>query len=167
MPLKELLLQFVLIMNSYLRYSNVYCNSSKKIKISTKIFLWWERKIITMGCIICFNDSGCEGGPVTRNNVSEFILYVVGIPVSWWSKALRSRTLSSSEAECVALFKFVKEMIFMIQLLPSINISGKLPVIVSVDHVWVLFLWLVTLLQWTRHVDIRYEYFNEYVGDGS
>ena len=35
--------------------------------------------------IECFSDSNYAGDPVSRQSISGFILYVVGIPVSWQS----------------------------------------------------------------------------------
>ena len=55
---------------------------------------------------ICFSDSNYVGNPVTRS-VSGFILYVLGVPMFLQSKAERSMTLSSQEAEWVALLETI------------------------------------------------------------
>ena len=52
-------------------------------------------------------------------SVSDFILYVFGVPVFLQSKVQKSVTLSSSDAEWVAYSMHVKEAMFMIQLLDS------------------------------------------------
>ena len=49
-------------------------------------------------------------------------------------------TLSSSETEWFALSEAVKEIVFVLQLLESINIKVKLPVIVCVDSVGAIFM---------------------------
>ena len=46
-----------------------------------------------------FSNSNYEGDWVTKRCISEFILYDIHLPVYWRSKAQRSITLSSSEAE--------------------------------------------------------------------
>jgi len=56
----------------------------------------------------CFSDSDYAGDPDSRRSVSVFILYVCGVPISWRSKGQRSVTLSSTEAELVALSEAVK-----------------------------------------------------------
>ena len=43
--------------------------------------------------IECFCDSGYVGVPDTRRSTSGLIMYVLGIPVSWRLKILRSMTL--------------------------------------------------------------------------
>ena len=37
--------------------------------------------------IICFSNSDYAGDPVSRRSISGFILYVLGVLVSWWSKS--------------------------------------------------------------------------------
>ena len=55
---------------------------------------------------------------------------------------------------------------FMIQLLRSIKISGKLPVMVRVDNIGAIFMVsYITTTPCTKHVDNRYKYVNEYVED--
>jgi len=56
------------------------------------------------------------------------------------SRAQKSVTLSSSEAEFVALSKAAKEIKFVVQVLLSIGIPVKLPVIVRVDNVGAILL---------------------------
>ena len=40
-------------------------------------------------------------GDLVMRSVSGFVLYILGIPVSWISKAQRSTTVSGSEASCI------------------------------------------------------------------
>ena len=99
--------------------------------------------------------------------MSGFILYVKGVPISWRSKAQRSVTLSSSEAEWVALSEAVKEIMFVLQLLENMKIKVKLPVTVRVDNVGAIFMSKnISTSNCTKHVDIRTKYVNEYVEDG-
>ena len=57
---------------------------------------------------ICFSDSNYVGDPVSRQRISGFILYVVGVPVSWQSNSQKSVSLSSSEAEYITLSEIVR-----------------------------------------------------------
>jgi len=59
----------------------------------------------------------------------------MGVPISWKSCVQRSVTLSSSEAEFVALSEATKEIKFIVQVLLSIGIEVMLPVIVCIDNV--------------------------------
>jgi hypothetical protein len=76
-------------------------------------------------------------------------------------------TLSSREAEFVALSEGVKDVKFGFQILLSMGIPVKLPVIVRVDNVGAIFMVenLPTSTR-TRHVDVRYHFVREFVQDG-
>jgi hypothetical protein len=56
------------------------------------------------------------------------------------SKLGRSVTLSSTEAEHYAISEVAKEVLFIKQLLDTIGIEVKLPIIVRVDNVGAIFL---------------------------
>ena len=117
--------------------------------------------------IICFSDSDYVGGLVSRQSISGFILYVLGIPVSWRSKLQKSVSLSSSEVEYIALSEAVEEVMFVAQLLESMQIVIKYPVMVRVDNVGAIFMASnIKTTSRTKHVDVWYKYVNEYVEDG-
>ena len=50
-----------------------------------------------------FSDSDFAGDVVTRISVTGFVLFLMGVAISWKLKAQRSVTLSSLEVEYVAL----------------------------------------------------------------
>ena len=81
----------------------------------------------------------------------------MGVPLTWKSKSQRSVTLSSSEAEYMALSEVAKEIKFVYQLLQSIGIDIELPITVKVDNVGAIFMSENTLTSGrTKHVDVRY-----------
>ena len=117
--------------------------------------------------LVLFCDSYYAGDPDSRRSVSGYIIYVCGVPVCWRSKAQRSVTLSSTEAEYVAISEAVKELLFVIQVLEMMMIRVTYPVIVHVDNVGAIFMsGNVTTTSRTKHVDIRYKFVNEYAEDG-
>ena len=61
------------------------------------------------------------------------------MPISWKSKAQRSVTLSSSEAELFTLSEAAKEIKFVYQVLISMGIAVKLPIVCRVDNVGAIF----------------------------
>ena len=66
-------------------------------------------------------------------------------------------SLSHSEAEYTALHEAVKKVIFVVEH----------PVMVRVDNVGTIFMTSnIITTSCTKHMDIRYKYFNEYVEDG-
>ena len=52
-----------------------YLNLGLKIKPTGNSNKLWE--------IVCFSDSNYAGAPVIRQSISGFILYVLGLPISW------------------------------------------------------------------------------------
>ena len=118
--------------------------------------------------IVCFSDSNYVGDPVSRRSISGFILYVLSVAVSWQSKSQKSVSLSSSEAEYIALSEAVKEVIIVEQLLESMKINVDYPVMVRVNNVGEIFMASnIMTTSYTKHVDIWYKYVNEYVEDGT
>ena len=114
-----------------------------------------------------FCDSDYAGDPDNRISVTGFCVFLLGVPISWKSQAQRSVTLSSSEAEFVALSEAAKEIKFIVQVLQSLSIPVKMPVTVRVDNVGAIFLAEnVTTSQRTRHIDVRYHFVREFVMDG-
>jgi hypothetical protein len=54
------------------------------------------------------------GDPETRVSVTGFIIYLLNVLICWRSKSQKGVTLSSTEAEYVAISKAVKELKFII-----------------------------------------------------
>ena len=112
-------------------------------------------------------DSDFAGDKDTRISVYGFILYFCGCPIAWRSKSGKSVTLSSTEAEYVAISELAKEIMFVKQLLESLGIFLTLPIIVQVDNVGAIYLaYNHTVSQRTKHMDCKMHYVREYVEDG-
>ena len=117
--------------------------------------------------LVCYSDSDFAGDPDTRRSVSGYILFVQGVPVSWRSKANKTVTLSSTEAEWIALSEAVKEVMFVVQLLDSMGIKYQLPVTVRVDNIGAIFMSKnINTSSRTKHVDVRTKYVNEFCENG-
>ena len=117
--------------------------------------------------IVAFSDSDFAGDKETRISIAGFILYLCGVPISWKSKGQKGVTLSSSEAEVVALSEAAKEVKFVFQVLQSIGIRVTLPIIIRVDNVGAIFIGTnVSVSQRSKHIDIRYHFVREFVYDG-
>jgi hypothetical protein len=117
--------------------------------------------------IVIYSDSDYATDPENRLSVSGFVLYLCGVPICWRTKQQRSVTLSSSEAEFVALSEAVKEIRFVYQLLQEIGIKVELPITVRVDNIGAIFMAEnVQVSQRTKHIDTRMRFVNQYVDDG-
>ena len=151
-------------MGSYLELLRVikFVLDTKKfcLKIRPKIEdLNWNLKV--------FCDSDWAGDPETRISVTGFIIYLQGAPVCWRSKAQKGVTLSSSEAEYVAISDAVKEIKFLYFLLQNLGVELDLPIVIKTDNIGALFMSQNSSSGVrTRHVDTRYHFIRENVEDG-
>jgi hypothetical protein len=68
------------------------------------------------------------------------LAFILNAPVCWRSKAQKGVTLSSSEAEYVAMSEAVKEIRFIYYLLRDIGIEVNLPILVKTDNVGTMFM---------------------------
>lgn len=112
------------------------------------------------------SDSEYGGDRETRHSVFGYIVYFCGAPIAWKSKAMRSVTLLSTEAEYVAISEITKEIIFAKQVIETANIDIKLPIEIQVDNVGAIYLTQnYTTGQNTKHVDICYHFVRELIED--
>jgi hypothetical protein len=117
--------------------------------------------------IQAFLDSDYAGDKDTRLSVSGFIIYVCGNAISWRSRAQRNVTLSSSEAEYVAVSEVCAEVMFVKQIMEFLNIKLELPIKILMDNIGAMFLTEnQSVSQRTRHIDVRYHFIRDYVEDG-
>ena len=96
-----------------------------------------------------------------------YIIYFCGIPIAQRSKGMKSVVLSTTEAEYMALSEIVNELMFIVQLLQTMNIEVELPITVHVDNVGAI--WLSNNRRTsdrTKHIDIRTSFVKEYQEDG-
>jgi hypothetical protein len=114
-----------------------------------------------------FCDSDWAGDSEKRISVTGFIVYLINVQVCWRSKAQRGVTLSSSEAEYVAISEAVKEIKFIYYLLREIGIEVNLPITVKTDNVGAMFMAQnASSGLRTRHIDTRYHYVRENLEEG-
>jgi hypothetical protein len=117
--------------------------------------------------LVVYTDSDWAGDKENRHSVTGYIMFLMGVPVMWKSRLQRTVALSSTEAEYYAISETAKEIKFIFQILESIGIRIKLPIIVKVDNVGAIFMAEnVTATKLTRHVDARYHYVREFIEEG-
>jgi hypothetical protein len=110
---------------------------------------------------ICSNDWAEE--TKTRISVTGFIVYLMGVPACWRSKAQKGVTLSSSEAQYAAKLEAVKEIKFIYYLLQWNGININLPAhIVKTDNIGAMFMAQnVSSGVRTRHFDTKNHFVRE------
>ena len=77
-----------------------------------------------------FSDSDYVGDKEARKSVTGYVLFLYGVLITWKSKAQRSVSLSSLEAEYIALFEAVKEIHFVYYMLMLLRIKVEVPITV-------------------------------------
>ena len=94
-------------------------------------------------------------------------MHLCNVPILWKSRLQKTVSLSSTEAEYYALSEASKEIKFIVQVLLSIDIKVKLPVIVHVDNIGAIFMSENnTATSRTKHIDARYHFVREFIEDG-
>ena len=120
-----------------------------------------------MGVGGILSDGDFATDKVKRVSVTGYVIYFMGIPVAWRSRGQKGVTLSTSEAEYVALSEVVKELKFITQVLETMKVNVKLPITVHVDNVGAIFMATnQTSSDRTKHVDVRYHFVREFIEDG-
>jgi hypothetical protein len=130
------------------------------IKIQPKL----ENGLYTLEGI---SDSEYAGDKDTRISVYGYVIYFCGAPIAWKSKSGKSVTLSSTEAEYFAISEVAKEIMFIKQVIESMGMKIRLPIVIKVDNVGAIYLSNnYTTSQRTKHIDIRTHFVRQYIEDG-
>ena len=117
--------------------------------------------------VVLFSDSDWAGDKETRMSVTGYCVFLQGCPISWKSKGQTSVTLSSSEAELMALSEATKEIRFIYELLILMKINVKIPIVCRVDNVGAIFMAEnVTATPKSKHIDTRAKFATQFVDDG-
>jgi len=113
-----------------------------------------------------FCDSDYSGDRDKRLSVTGYVIYLLGVVIAWASRAQRNVTLSSTEAEYVAISEVCREILFIAQIMEFLGMTVKRPITVRVDNVGAIYLANnQTTSQRTKHVDVRYHFVREYIED--
>jgi len=119
----------------------------------------WELK--------AFSDSDFAGDTETRKSVSGFVIYLCGVAISWRSKGQKSVSLSSTEAEYMAISEVAMEILYIVGILKFLSVPLKYPIEVQVDNIGAVYLSKnATTGNRTKHIDTRYHFVREYIEDG-
>lgn len=119
----------------------------------------WELK--------AYSDSDFAGDTESRKSVSGFIIYLCGVAISWRSKGQKSVSLSSTEAEYMAISEVTMEILYIVGILKFLGIPLQYPIEVKVDNIGAVYLSKnATTGNRTKHIDTRYHFVREYIEDG-
>jgi hypothetical protein len=108
-------------------------------------------------------DSDWCGDKDTRKSVTAYEMWVNEVLIDWKSRLQRTVALSSTEAECVALCEVCQEILYIRQLIESMGMNVKYPIIVHVDNVGAMSLANNESTQRTKHIDVKCHFIRELV----
>ena len=113
-------------------------------------------------------DSDFAGDVEHRKSVSGFIIYINGCPISWRSRGQKSVTLSSTEAEYVAISEVSTEILYILHILRFLGLQIELPIEVNVDNIGAIYLSQnASTGNRTKQIDTRYHFVREYIENGT
>jgi hypothetical protein len=117
--------------------------------------------------IEAFCDSDYSGDTETRRSVTGYVIYVNGFAVGWKSKGQKNVTLSSTEAEYVAISEVCKEIAFVAQVMDFLKMEFTKPIKIHVDNVGAIYMANNKVTsQRTKHIDVRYHFVREFIEAG-
>ena len=88
----------------------------------------------------CMCDSDYTGDKDNRLSVMGYCIYINGCLISWKSRAQKCQTLSSTEAEYVALSEICCEILFVKMILEFLGEKLEHPINVYCDNVGAIYL---------------------------
>jgi hypothetical protein len=115
-----------------------------------------------------FSDSDWASNKQDRKSITGYAIFFQDAPIFWKSQSQQTVSLSSTEAEYYATSEAAKEIKFIVQVLESLQIKVKKPIIVYLDNVGAIFVAEnPSATKHTRHIDARYHFVREYILDGT
>jgi hypothetical protein len=111
-----------------------------------------------------FSDSDWASCLDTRKSVTGWVVFMAGAPVAWQSKLQPIVTTSSMEAEYLAMYALICELLWMLSLLHSIKLTRAHPVKLYIDNAAAECLAKNPVYhQRSKHIDVKYHWLRQHV----
>ena len=144
-----------------LRYT--YNRDDPDSVIATSIVCNWNKYVVD-DYFIAYTDSDFAGCPDTSRSTSGNVLIWMGAAVSWASALQACVTLSTAEAEMVALSKASQEVIWFRRLMQDLGHASKIPTPIYCDNQATLRLIKHRVHHSrTKHIELRKNFTKEHV----
>ena len=112
-------------------------------------------------------DSDYAGDKETRASVTGYCIYLHGCLIAWKSRAQKTVSLSSTEAEYIAVSEVITEILYIKHIMDFLQVKLSLPIIVNCDNVGAIFLgYNAKSSPRTKHIGVRYHFIREHIEDG-
>lgn len=119
----------------------------------------WEMKF--------YGDRDWAGDKTSSKSITEWEIFLAGCLVSWGSHGQKMVTLSSSEAEYVAVSELCKEILYLKTILESLGENVKLPITVYFDNVGEIVLAKNNESKRTKYIETRVHFVRDHVINGT
>lgn len=116
------------------------------------------------GSLIClqgFTDADYAGCLDTRKSRSGFVFFYNGAPISWSSQRQSVVSLSTAEAEYIALSHGAKEAVWLRQFLTELNIDCNAFTIFVDNQAAIQLASNAEHHKRSKHIDVRYHYIRD------
>ncbi len=117
--------------------------------------------------LIGFADSNFAGDPGDCKSVMGHCFFLNGVVVSWYNKKQRTVSISTNEAEYIALGHAAREVVWIwrfinkmrLEVLESITLHGDNEMSIALTK-------NAESQHWTKHIDVQHHYIQEFVNEG-
>ena len=114
--------------------------------------------------LTCLSDSDWAGDVDTRKSTSGYVLFGAGAPIAWMSKLQPVIAVSSMEAEYIAAFYAMQEIIWIKGLMSEIGFNYSDPIVLLIDNQSAIKLATNPVYhKRSKHIDIKYHWIREKV----
>ncbi len=141
-----------------LKYSLDYGDQGLEIKPNRKWEGSWSHEFIISGR----SDSDYAKEPNNRRSVLGRVVYLEGAPAMFKSSTERTVSLSTTKAETYAGVTCVQDMLYMKNVLESLKLRVKLPMVLEMDNQGAVYLANNRSIGGrTRHIDVQLLFLRE------
>lgn len=117
--------------------------------------------------LVAFCDSNWAGDTNNRKSITGFCIFLNGCLISREPRGQKTVTLSSSEAEYVAVLEVCTEILFIKTITDFLGLNLTLPITVICDNVGAIFIANNPKNNGqTKHISVKYHFIRDYVVDG-
>lgn len=100
---------------------------------TTNLEIWYPKKSEDQA-LIGYSDSDFAGDQVTSKSTTGYVILTNGAPIHWKTQLQRHVTLSSTEAEVIALCALSKELAWIRRFMIELNMINEIPAIIKCDN---------------------------------
>ena len=115
---------------------------------------------------LAYSDADWAGDTIDRRSTSGFVIKLFNSAVSWRSQKQPTVSLSSTEAEYIALTETCKEVLWFIGLLKDMFIDVNIPIVYEDNQSALTLLDTSGVKTRSKHIDVKYHFARDLKSSG-